>query len=81
MNLTVVVFCWLLIVGVAWSFPAPCPHHPHSRPGHCDEARQHFGVRHAREPFGTGRRGFRVVCQGRHVASAENGTIGRFVGL
>lgn len=57
-------------------FAAPRSHHPHSRSGHCDEARKHFGVRQTRDPPGAGRRHVRFLRQSWHVGSA--GPLGRF---
>lgn len=62
-------------------FPAPCPHHPNSRSGHCDEAREHFGVRQTRDSFGAGRRDVRVIRQGWHVDSWSTQPTDRTVGF
>lgn len=48
-------------------FAAPCSHHPDTRSGHRDEAREHFGVRQTWDSFGTGGRDVCFVRQGRHV--------------
>ena len=43
---------------------APCPHHPHRRPRHRDEEREHSGVRQTRDSAGAGGRDVRLVRQG-----------------
>lgn len=58
-------------------FPAPRPHHPNCRSGHCDEAREHFGVRQTRDSFGPGRWDVRVIRQGWHVDTELIGTADR----
>lgn len=62
-KLKFVLRCRGLIAFVLCLPAAPRPHHPDSRSGHCDEERQHPGVRQTRDSIGAGGRDVRFIRQ------------------